>query len=69
MDKLTSGLQEYNIQNSIYFLQNTIAEGDLTVTIVKHNLCLIGQADWLLILNRMLDKRVEKFCLQVNRDN
>lgn len=69
MDKLTSGLQEYNIQNLIDFLQNTIAEGDLTIIIVEHNLCLIGQADWLLILNRMLDKRVEKFCLQVNRDN
>lgn len=45
MDKLTSGLQEYNIQNLIDFFQNTIAEGDLTIIIVEHNLCLIGQAD------------------------
>lgn len=69
MDKLTSGLQEYNIQNLIDFFQNTIAEGDLTIIIVEHNLCLIGQADLVIDIESYADKRVEKFCLQVNRDN
>lgn len=48
LDEPTSGLHEYNIQNLIALLQNLIAEYDLTIIVIEHNLRLIGQADWLI---------------------
>ena len=64
-DEPTTGLHEDDLPILIDCFNHLIEEGN-TVILIEHNLTMMTQADWLMILGLMLEIKVANYFTRVN---